>query len=70
MFRASLAPSPLGNLTWHCFHVNMFLRSGNVCIIYFSIFLNLSDNDHIPLLFDYLSGVDTKVISSSVSAHP
>lgn len=38
MFRASLATSALGNLTSHCFHVNMFLRSGNVCNIYFSVF--------------------------------
>lgn len=75
MFRASLATSALGNLTSHCFHVNMFLRSGNVCNIYFSVFFfNLSDNDRVPLLFDCLSGVVTKVMSvlksSSVSAHP
>lgn len=38
MFRASLATSALGNLTSHCFHVNMFLRSWNVCNIYFSMF--------------------------------
>lgn len=38
MFRASLATSAPGNLTSHCFHVNMFLRSGNVCNIYFSVF--------------------------------
>lgn len=72
MFRASLATSALGNLTSHCFHVNMFLRSGNVCNIYFSVFFYLSDNDRVPLSFDCLSGVVmTSVLkSSSVSAHP